>query len=40
MPATSALEEDMSMIGNVLEHCEITSELGQGGMGEACQAKD
>jgi len=39
MQATSALEEYMSMIGKMLEHWQITSEL-EGGMGEACQVKD
>jgi hypothetical protein len=30
----------MSFIGKTLGNCEITSPLGKGGMGEACQAKD
>jgi serine/threonine protein kinase/Tol biopolymer transport system component len=30
----------MSMIGKTLEHYEITSQLGKGGMGEVYQAKD
>jgi len=30
----------MSMIGKTLAHCEITSRLGKGGMGEVYQARD
>jgi serine/threonine protein kinase len=30
----------MSMIGKTLAHCEITSQLGKGGMGEVFRAKD
>ena len=28
------------MIGKTLAHCEIASQLGKGGMGEVCKAKD